>query len=96
MEATFTIDMTTRIGSTEFSVRGTQELTISREAGAETVIDLAVFYGRNTRVLNGDVGWVPGNVFGTVVDGLDELADAGNDLWRTGAAGERLEFRRVS
>lgn len=63
-------------------------------AGADAVIDLAVFYGRNNLLLNGDVGWVPGNVFGAVTEGLDELAAAGNDLWRNGAAGERLEFRR--
>lgn len=62
--------------------------------GADAVVDLAVFYGRNNLLLNGDVGWVPGNVFGTVVDGLGALAEAGNDLWRNGAAGERLELRR--
>lgn len=61
----------------------------------ESVIDLAVFYGRNNLLLNGDVGWVPGNVFGTVVEGLDELAAAGNDVWRRGAEGEELLFRRV-
>lgn len=63
--------------------------------GGDAVIDLAVFYGRNNLLLNGDVGWVPGNVFGTVTDGLDDLAAAGNDLWRNGAAGEQLVFRRV-
>lgn len=64
-------------------------------AGEDAVIDLAVFYGRNNLLLNGDVGWVPGNVFGTVIDGLDELAAAGNDVWRAGAVGEELRFRRV-
>lgn len=64
-------------------------------AGAESVIDLAVFYGRNSLLINGDVGWVPGNVFGTVVEGLDELAAAGNDVWRGGSIGEELRFRRV-
>ena len=63
-------------------------------AGAESVIDLAVFYGRNNLLLNGDVGWVPGNVFGTVTSGLDELAAAGNALWREGTIGEELVFRR--
>ena len=63
-------------------------------AGADAVIDLAVFYGRNNLLLNGDVGWVPGNVFGTVVEGLDALAAAGNDLWRNGAADEQLLLRR--
>ena len=65
-------------------------------AGAEAVIDLALFYGRNNLLINGDVGWVPGNVFGAVVDGLDALAEAGNDLWRRGGVGESLVFRRRS
>ena len=60
----------------------------------QTVIDLAVFYGRNNLLLNGDVGWVPGNVFATVVDGLDEFAAACQDIWMGGARGETLTFDR--
>ena len=56
--------------------------------------DLAIFYGRNNLLLNGDVGWVPGNVFATIEDGLAEMAAACGDLWMTGAAGERLAFAR--
>ncbi len=63
-------------------------------AGGDSVIDLALFYGRNNLLINGDVGWVPGNVFGTVIEGLAELAEAGNDVWRRGSVGESLEFRR--
>jgi len=59
----------------------------------EAVVDLAVFYGRNNLLLNADVGFVPGNVFATIVEGLDELAAAGNDVWRAGAVGEELRFR---
>ncbi len=58
------------------------------------VIDLAVFYGRNNLLLNGDVGWVPGNVFGSIVEGLGEFADACNDVWRSGSVGERLIYER--
>jgi hypothetical protein len=58
------------------------------------VIDLALFYGRNNLLLNGDVGWVPGNVYATVVDGLPRMAEACNDVWRSGAVGERLVYRR--
>ena len=36
------------------------------------VIDLALFYGRNNLLLNADVGWVVGNVFATIVEGLEE------------------------
>ena len=33
------------------------------------IVDLALFYGRNNLLINGDQGWVPGNVFGAVVRG---------------------------
>ena len=62
---------------------------------AEGATDLAIFYGRNNLLLNGDSGWVPGNVFGAIEEGLPELAEAGNDLWRNGFAGERLSFARA-
>jgi hypothetical protein len=57
--------------------------------------DLAIFYGRNNLLLNGDVGWVPGNVFATIEDGLAEMAAACNDLWMAGAVGEKLSFARA-
>jgi hypothetical protein len=60
-----------------------------------TVVDLALFYERNNLLLNGDVGWVPGIVWGQVVEGLDAMAEACNDLWRSGALGETLSFRRA-
>jgi hypothetical protein len=60
----------------------------------QLVIDLAVFYGRNNLLLNGDQGWVPGNVFGTVVEGLAEFAAACNDIWMGGAHGETLTYSR--
>lgn len=59
------------------------------------ITDLALFYGRNNLLINGDVGWVPGNVFGTIVDGLEEMAQACQDLWMRGAEGETLSFARV-
>ncbi|WP_157001354.1 DUF3830 family protein [Agromyces laixinhei] len=58
------------------------------------IIDLALFYGRNNLLINGDQGWVPGNVFGTVVEGLDEMAVACQDIWMGGARGESLTFAR--
>lgn len=57
--------------------------------------DLAIFYGRNNLLLNGDVGWVPGNVFATIEEGLAEMAAACNDLWMAGAVGEQLAFSRA-
>lgn len=65
-------------------------------AGAASVVDLALFYGRNNLLLNGDVGFVPGNVFATITSGLDDLAAVGNDIWRAGAVGEELLFRRLA
>ncbi|HEX2298947.1 MAG TPA: DUF3830 family protein [Pseudonocardiaceae bacterium] len=62
--------------------------------GLPGVIDLAIFYGRNNLLLNGDVGWVPGNVYGTIVQGLDAMAEACHDVWRSGSVGERLIYRR--
>jgi len=58
------------------------------------IIDLAVFYGRNNLLLNGDQGWVPGNVYATIIDGLAEFAAACNDIWMSGARGETLTYSR--
>ena len=58
------------------------------------IVDLALFYGRNNLLINGDQGWVPGNVFGAVVEGLDEMAVACQDLWMGGVRSETLSFRR--
>ncbi|MEU1016026.1 DUF3830 family protein [Streptomyces sp. NPDC005898] len=77
---------------------GTRAYGYEPEAGVQanpTVVDLALFYERNNLLLNGDVGWVPGIVWGQVVEGLDEMAEACNDLWRAGAQGETLGFRRA-
>lgn len=59
------------------------------------IVDLALFYGRNNLLINGDQGWVPGNVFGSIVSGLDEMAAACQDIWMGGARGETLTFARA-
>lgn len=56
--------------------------------------DLAIFYGRNNLLINGDAGWVPGNVFATIVEGLTEMAEAAQDLWLRGVEGETMTFAR--
>ncbi|UKA61790.1 DUF3830 family protein [Arthrobacter sp. FW306-04-A] len=61
----------------------------------QTIVDLAVFYGRNNLLLNGDTGWVPGNVFATIVEGLDEMAAACQDIWMGGARDETLTYSRA-
>ncbi|MCF6525997.1 DUF3830 family protein [Streptomyces sp. JJ36] len=72
-----------------------QQGTTAVHQGRATVVDLALFYERNNLLINGDAGWVPGIVWGAVVDGLDRMAEACQDLWRTGAVGETLNFRRA-
>lgn len=62
---------------------------------APALVDLALFYGRNNLLINGDQGWIPGNVFATVVEGMPEMAAACQDLWMGGARGEALRFERV-
>ena len=57
--------------------------------------DLAIFYGRNNLLINGDAGWVPGNVFATIEEGLADIAAACQDLWLTGVQGEQLAFARA-
>lgn len=53
-------------------VYGYENTTGTGTTGA--IVDLALFYGRNNLLINGDQGWISGNVFGTIVDGLDEVA----------------------
>ena len=65
-----------------------------RPAEDAMIVDLALFYERNNLLLNPDVGWVPGNVFATIVEGLDAIAAASADLWLNGAAGERMTIAR--
>ena len=77
---------------------GMLDRRFKEEKGIETlpgVIDLAIFYGRNNLLLNGDVGWVPGNVFAAIEEGLPELAAACNDLWMRGVEGETMSFARA-
>lgn len=69
-----------------------QDQGIDAEHGG---IDLALFYGRNNLLINGDVGWVPGNVFATIVDNLAGMAEACHDVWRSGSVGERLTYARA-
>lgn len=59
------------------------------------LVDLAVFYDRNNLLLSPSEGFVPGNVFGSIVRGLDEMKSAGHSVWREGAAEEKLLFRRL-
>lgn len=64
-------------------------------ADQQRIVDLAYFYERNNLLLNPDSGWVPGNVFATITDGLADIAEASQDLWLRGVEGERLAFARL-
>lgn len=59
------------------------------------LVDLAIFYGRHNFVYSPTEGPMPGNVFATVVRGLEEMAEACESVWYEGAAGERMAFRRL-
>jgi hypothetical protein len=63
--------------------------------GLERIVDLALFYERNNLLLNPDYGFVPANVFATIVEGLDDIAAASQDMWKKGVVGERLTFSRL-
>lgn len=63
--------------------------------GLPSVVDLAVFYGRNNFLFDPSVGPVPGNVYATVVEGFEAFAKACNDVYRHGSAGETLSYRRL-
>ncbi len=67
----------------------------SQARSGNLVVDLAVFYGRNNLLINGDVGFVPGNVFATIEEGLDEMAQAAQDMWLRGVEGETLSYHRA-
>jgi hypothetical protein len=54
-------------------------------------VDLALFYGRDNYLL-GPAGHMPGNLWGTVEDGLSELAAECLRLWREGFSEERMIF----
>ena len=60
----------------------------------ERVVDLAVFYGRNNLLIDPSSGWVPGNVYASIVDNLDGFARACDDVYRNGSTGEVLTYRR--
>ena len=59
------------------------------------LVDLAVFYDRNNLLLSPSEGFTPGNVFATIVRGLDEMKAGGQSVWQEGAIGERLVFQRL-
>ena len=70
---------------------------VKREFGLgedDRLSDLAIFYDRNNFIFNPATGPIPGNVFGRIVEGFDEMQVACNDVWRSGSVGERLTFVR--
>ncbi|MHC5259049.1 DUF3830 family protein [Streptomyces sp. UC4497] len=87
----------TQMSTASYGYEAAAEQQGNQAAHAERdiVVDLALFYERNNLLINGDQGWVPGIVWGTVVEGLDRLAEACQDLWRAGAVGESLQFKRA-
>ena len=60
----------------------------------EPIIDIALFYGRNNFLLGPD-GYAPGNLFATITENFEGLAEACESIWREGFVGERMVMRRV-
>lgn len=65
-----------------------------REAHPDGLSEIAVFYGRNS-FLFGHEGAMPVNVFGTIVENLDEFADTCTTIFREGFAGETMRIERA-
>lgn len=61
----------------------------------DTVVDMAVFYGRNNFLWDPSVGPVPGNVYATIEDGFAEFAAACDDVYQAGRIGETLTYSRL-
>ncbi|MSP12984.1 MAG: DUF3830 family protein [Chloroflexi bacterium] len=59
------------------------------------ITDLAIFYGRNNFLFSPQTGPTPGNLFATVVENFEAMAQACDNIWRAGFIGERLLFRRL-
>lgn len=87
----------TQLATSSYGYEAAAEQQGTKAAHVErsTVVDLALFYERNNLLINGDQGWVPGIVWAAVTEGLDEMAEACQDLWRSGAVGETLDFERM-
>lgn len=65
-----------------------------RKASPQGWADLMIFYGRNSLLLGPD-GFMPGNLFATIVDNFERFAEECAWLFRNGMANERLRFERI-
>ncbi len=65
-----------------------------RKANPRGLVDVAVFYGRNSFLLSPQ-GFMPGNLFATITEGFAEYAKACGELFRAGVIHERFIVRRL-
>jgi hypothetical protein len=65
-----------------------------RKANPHGLVDVAVFYGRNSFLLSPQ-GFMPGNLFATITEGFAEYAEACGELFREGVIHERFIVRRL-
>jgi hypothetical protein len=65
-----------------------------RKAHPQGLVDVAVFYGRNNFLLSPQ-GFMPGNLFATITEGLAEYAKACGEVFREGVIHERFIVRRL-
>jgi uncharacterized protein DUF3830 len=65
-----------------------------RKAHPQGLVDIAVFYGRNSFLLSPQ-GFMPGNLFATITEGLADYAKACGEVFREGVIHERFIVRRL-
>jgi hypothetical protein len=68
--------------------------TADQQIGQQASLDLAVCCGRDNLLFKG-IGRLPGNIVATIVDGLEVIAQACHDGWRSGGVRERLVHERL-
>jgi hypothetical protein len=66
-----------------------------RKANPRGFVDIAVFYGRNNFLLSPQ-GFMPGNLFATITEGLSVYAKACGELFREGVIHERFIVRQMA
>ncbi len=68
---------------------------IREVAQQQGIVDLAIFYGRDNLLLSPKMGPTPGSHYATIVENLEEMAEACDNIWREGFVGESLLYSRA-
>ena len=64
-------------------------------SGASALVAVALFYRPQNLLINPETGFAhPGNVFGAIISGLEDVRQAGDEIRLEGVKGERMTFAR--